>query len=85
MSNTQHTVRQLAPAVGETVYVRFEEIAVRCHVIDAKNSWGKVRLEVKPAGGLGSQWIELGRLVADPFAGTGQGLDAVEIAVKRAR
>jgi hypothetical protein len=32
-------------------------------VIDAKNSWGKVRVLVQPLAGTGQQWIELGRLM----------------------
>ena len=62
-TTTQHTVRQLTPAVGEQVLVRFEELALECTVVDAKNSWGKVRLLVRPVAGVGEQWVELGRLV----------------------
>jgi len=62
----RNTASELMPAVGAQVLVRFEDLAVRCTVTDAKNSWGKVRLLVTPYEGLGAQWIELGRLVAEP-------------------
>jgi hypothetical protein len=65
-TTTQHTVRQLVPALGSTVLVRFEELTIECNVADAKNSWGKVRLLVEPLAGKGQQWIELGRLVTAP-------------------
>lgn len=61
-----NTVKGMQPAVGATVCVRFEELAITCTVIDVKNAWGKVRLEVKPHSGYGSQWIELSRLVQPP-------------------
>lgn len=74
MSNThnkqRNTVRELAPAVGETVFVRMETFRVPCVVLDAKNSWGKVRLLVTPVYGEGEQWIELERLVVPQLAGT---------------
>jgi hypothetical protein len=70
MNNTQqtnrNTVRELTPAIGESVYVQFESLAILATVVDAKNSWGKVRLLIRPAMGVGEQWIELSRLVANP-------------------
>jgi hypothetical protein len=60
---TQHTARQLAPAIGAEVLVRFESVNIACTVVDAKNSWGQVRLLIQPVAGKGQQWIELGRLV----------------------
>lgn len=68
MNNTRNTVQQLIPAIGAVVSVRYEEITVRCTVVDAKNSWGKVRLLITPELGNGSQWIELGRLVTESQA-----------------
>jgi hypothetical protein len=59
----QFTARQLAPAIGASVAVRYEGITVECIVTDAKNSYGQVRVQVKPVAGTGAQWIELGRLV----------------------
>ena len=67
--NQRNTASELIPAVGAQVLVRFEDLAVRCKVLDAKNSWGKVRLQITPVGGYNRQWIELGRLVAAPYTG----------------
>lgn len=58
-----HTVRQLQPAVGATVQVRFEELLITCTVRDAKSAYGRVRLLVEPHQGIGQQWVELSRLV----------------------
>lgn len=69
---TQHTARQLAPAIGAEVLVRFESLTIACRVQDAKNSWGQVRLLVAPVAGRGEQWIELGRLVAAPQEAAGE-------------
>jgi len=65
-SNTaaRHTVRELTPAIGATVGVRFEKLIIDCTVVDAKNSYGQTRLLVRPAAGVGEQWIELSRLCA---------------------
>ena len=71
MSNPR-TVRQMLPAVGATVSVRFEACAFRCKVIDAKNAWGQVRLLVEPVSGIGQQWVELGRLVESPVRQPGE-------------
>jgi len=65
-NNYRNTVRDLVPAVGAKVTVRFEKLAIVCTVLDAKNSYGQVRLLVEPVAGAGEQWIELGRLVAAP-------------------
>ena len=63
-TKTQQTVRELVPAIGATVGVRFESLIIDATVVDAKNSWGKVRLLIRPAAGVGEQWIELNRLCA---------------------
>jgi hypothetical protein len=63
-SNYRNTVRDLTPAIGASVRVRFEGLAIDATVIDATSVWGKVRLLVQPVAGDGRQWIELGRLVA---------------------
>jgi len=72
---TQQTVRELTPAIGAQVTVRFEELAIECRVIDAKNSWGKVRVLVQPLAGTGQQWIELGRLMGYSTAASAAALE----------
>jgi hypothetical protein len=74
---TPSTATELIPAVGTLVSVRFESVTVACRVLDAKKSWDKVRLEVTPLQGSGSQWVELpriaGRLDVDSGACPGCG------------
>ena len=60
---TPSTATELIPAVGTLVSVRFESVTVACRVTDAKKSWDKVRLEVTPLQGSGSQWVELPRVI----------------------
>lgn len=67
----RHTVRELAPAIGARVHVRFESILVACTVRDAKSAWGKVRLLIEPVSGDGFQWIELERLAQAPAGKVG--------------
>lgn len=65
----RQTVRELAPAIGAKVRVAFENIAIDCTVVDAKNSWGQVRLQIQPLAGVGRQWIEMGRLITQDGGG----------------
>ena len=58
----RQTVRELSPAIGATVMCRFEEMYFAVKVIDAKNSYGKTRLLVRPVNGRGEMWIETHRL-----------------------
>jgi hypothetical protein len=58
------TARQMTPAIGAEVEVRFESIIVYCTVRDVKNSYGRCRLLVEPMSGAGEQWIEPSRIVA---------------------
>ena len=56
------TAREMIPALGAHVLVRFESLTVECWVKDVKNSWGKPRLLIVPVVGSGEQWVELGRV-----------------------
>lgn len=58
----QQTVKQMLPAIGASVLVRFETIQVACIVKDVKNTYGRVRLQVAPYAGDGCQWVELERI-----------------------
>lgn len=60
-----YTVKGLAPAIGQIVLVRFEEVKITCEIVDVKNSWNKVRVLVAPVNGVGTQWIELGRIIPE--------------------
>jgi hypothetical protein len=78
------TVRELTPAIGERIYVRFEQLTIDCTVVDAKNSWGQVRLLIQPVTGTGQQWVEMGRINRYP-AGTESMREAQEAAREQAR
>jgi hypothetical protein len=80
MTTTQRTARELTPAIGQQVHVAFEQLTVLCTVLDAKNSWGKVRLLVQPVAGRGQQWIELQRLVSPSPAVTDAEYEATVLA-----
>lgn len=56
------TAREMIPALGAHVLVRFESLTVECWVKDVKTSWGKPRLLIVPVTGSGEQWVELGRV-----------------------
>ena len=86
MTTTQKTVRELTPAIGARVSVRFESLTIACTVLDAKNTWNKVRILVQPVAGQGEQWIELGRLVAAPAVDTPESMcERQEAAREQAR
>ena len=61
---TQNTVTQLLPAVGALVAVRMEELTIHCRVLDVKRSWDRIRLQVQPLTGSGSQWVDISRITA---------------------
>lgn len=57
------TAREMVPAIGASVSVRFESVRIECRVNDVKYVWGRIRLQVSPLAGSGEQWVELDRLV----------------------
>lgn len=67
------TAREMLPAIGQSVAVRFEEILVNCTVRNVKSSYGRTRLLVTPTAGMGEQWVELPRVaqLAKPGVTTG--------------
>lgn len=58
------TVNELSPQIGQIVMARFEDLVIACRVLDAKSSYGRVRIKLEPVQGMGSQWVEVSRLVA---------------------
>lgn len=56
------TAREMLPAIGASVAVRFEDLTVNCTVRNVKSSYGRTRLLVAPTAGSGEQWIELPRV-----------------------
>jgi len=57
------TANDMMPTIGQQVAIRFEQLTVTCTVLDAKSSYGRIRLLVSPVNGNGSQWVESGRIV----------------------
>jgi hypothetical protein len=62
MSNAAFTATEMIPALGQIAYIRFESITVLCRVMDVKQSYGRVRLQVAPTEGENRQWVELSRV-----------------------
>jgi hypothetical protein len=56
------TAREMLPAIGAHVFVRFESLTVECWIKDVKNSYGKPRVLITPVVGSGEQWVEMGRV-----------------------
>lgn len=57
-----HTAQSMIPAVGQTVLLKVDDLRVECIVMDAKNSWGNVRVQISPKSGTGAKWVELSSL-----------------------
>lgn len=57
-----NTAKDMLPAIGQSVAVRFEEILVNCTVRNVKSSYGRTRLLVTPTAGMGEQWVEIPRV-----------------------
>jgi hypothetical protein len=45
------------PLIGTRVYLEVGGIWFACRVIDAKNSYGKPRLQIIPVAGTGTKWV----------------------------
>lgn len=56
------TARQMIPALGAPVLVRFESLAIACTVKDVKHVYGTARLLIVPVSGSGEQWVTLERV-----------------------
>jgi len=69
-----YTTKQLAPAIGHVVEVRFESLSIICTITDTKSAYGKVRAKIEPLCGDGSQWVEIERInrvvSASPLVGS---------------
>lgn len=60
-TNAPITALSMQPALGRRIYVRMEDLQVACTVVDVKQSYGRVRILVKPEAGFGQQWVEMPR------------------------
>jgi hypothetical protein len=57
------TCKDMLPAIGSRVAVRFEDLTIACTISDVKISWAAPRLLITPVSGVGQQWVELSRVV----------------------
>jgi hypothetical protein len=69
------TTRQMAQAIGKHVGLKIESLIIPVEITDIKEAWGRLRFEVTPLQGSGSQWVEIGRLSRQP----GPGYDGAEL------
>jgi hypothetical protein len=60
--NAAFTAVEMLPALGQYLYVKFESITVLSQVINVKQSYGRIRVEIAPVNGEGHQWIEMSRV-----------------------
>lgn len=56
------TAKQMIPAIGQRVLVRFEDLQIECRVQDVKQSYGRIRLLIVPVSGTSNQWVEMQRV-----------------------
>jgi hypothetical protein len=61
-TNAAFTAVEMLPALGQYMYVRFESISVLSRVVNVKQSYGRVRIQIVPVNGEGEQWVELSRI-----------------------
>ena len=57
-----HTANTMRESIGLGVHVQFESILVRCIIRDAKSAYGRIRYQIEPINGLGTQWVEESRI-----------------------
>jgi hypothetical protein len=58
------TAQDLLPAIGQTVLVSMEKLSIRCTVLNVRQVYGQMQLNVSPADGLstGEQWVSMSRI-----------------------
>ena len=52
------TVKELAQHIGQYGYLRVQGMQVAVEVVDARVSFGGVHLEITPASGSGTTWVD---------------------------
>ena len=57
------TTQQISVVLGTEVEIRCEDLTVTCKVLDMKQAYGKVRYQIEPIRGTGTQWVEAARIV----------------------
>jgi len=62
MKTAEQNASSLALYIGKTGALRCEYLAVDVMVVDAKRSYGRTLLLVRPVSGSGEQWVEGNRV-----------------------
>ena len=70
MKAAEQNASSLALYIGRTGAVRCEYLSVNVTVVDAKRSYGRTLLLVRPVSGAGEQWVEEGRITWNTDAET---------------
>ena len=56
------TTKELQKYIGKEYILPIKGIRIPVKVVDVKENWGRVILEVEPTSGEGSAWFERGSL-----------------------
>jgi hypothetical protein len=62
MKTSDQNASSLALYIGKTGVLRCEYLSVDVAIVDAKRSYGRTLLLVRPVAGSGEQWVEEGRV-----------------------
>jgi hypothetical protein len=62
MKTSEQNASSLALYIGKTGILRCEYLSVDVTIVDAKRSYGRTLLLVRPVSGSGEQWVEEGRV-----------------------
>lgn len=62
MKTAEENASSLALFIGKTGALRCEYLSVEVTVVDAKRSYGRTLLLVRPVSGSGEQWVEASRI-----------------------
>ena len=62
MKTSEQNASSLALYIGKTGVLRCEYLSVDVMIVDAKRSYGRTLLLVRPISGSGEQWVEESRV-----------------------
>ncbi len=62
MKTSEQNASSLALYIGKTGVLRCEYLSVDVAIVDAKRSYGRTLLLVRPVSGAGEQWVEESRV-----------------------
>jgi hypothetical protein len=62
MKTADQNASSLALYIGKTGSLRCEYLSIEVMIVDAKRSYGRTLLLVRPIAGSGEEWVEEGRV-----------------------